>query len=261
MVTFLWIAFDVAISVRMMTTGYPLWEIALWFFGGIALAVGAWVIESREKKASDKQMLALEGTVGILRQELSEARSYQSGKLDMLGLLGGETFHQLQNLTQTTGQPAVRVIEIANTTIETLQGEISDLRSMFWRRLTDDEEATLREKIAAIGKYSFRVISAHPADCHELTGDLTRVLESAGWERKLAPTYVEEHELDDWDLLHTSGIRILGKYPADNEPGSKLLEALRSVIKGGLMFGASRSGDVADVVLVIGPKGARTVQS
>jgi hypothetical protein len=33
------------------------------------------------------------------------------------------------------------------------------------------------------------------------------------------PAHLEEYDLDDWDLAHTSGIRILGNYPVDNQPG------------------------------------------
>jgi len=134
------------------------------------------------------------------------------------------------------------------------------LKSMFWRGLTDDEKAELATKVAAIGKYSFRVVSAHSADCHQIATELAKVLESAGWERKLAPAHLEEYDLDDRNLAHTSGIRILGKYLADNEPGVKLLDVLRPLIKGGLVFGASvRPEDVADVVLFVGPKGARSM--
>ena len=75
MVTFLWIVFDVAISVRMMTSGYPLWEVGIWFGVGSALAVTAWIHEYREEKETDKRMEKLQETVGDLRQELSEART------------------------------------------------------------------------------------------------------------------------------------------------------------------------------------------
>ena len=92
MVTFLWIMFDVAISARMMTTGYQWWEVGLWFVGGLGLAIAAWAVEKRDKKADDKKMNELQGTIGTLRQELSEARrevaearGYSSGKLDLLG--------------------------------------------------------------------------------------------------------------------------------------------------------------------------------
>lgn len=261
MVTFLWIVFDVAISVRMMTSGYPLWEVGIWFGVGSALAVTAWIHEYREEKETDKRMEKLQETVGDLRQELSEARGYQAGKIDLVALLGGAVFNQLQDITHTSGEPVVTTIEMAAGQIRALETEVKDLTSMFWRRLTDDEKAQLKQKFSVIGQYSFRIVSAHPADCHELAGELARVLESAGWRRAEPPAYIEEHDLDDWDLAHTSGIRILGKYPADNEPGAKLHDALAPLIKGGTMFGASlRSNDVADVVLFIGPKGARTVQ-
>jgi hypothetical protein len=183
-----------------------------------------------------------------------------SAQIQMGTLLQVKEFRELQGLTHTTEAPVVTTIAMANADIAEMRSELADFRSMFWRRLTYEEKARLKQAISAIGNYSFRIVSAHSTDCHELAGDLASVLQSAGWRRAEPPAYVEEHDLDDWDLAHTSGIRILGKYPADNEPGAKLLTALEPLIRGGLMFGASlRTNDVADVVLFIGPKGARSV--
>jgi hypothetical protein len=152
--------------------------------------------------------------------------------------------------------------EIANQKrrLSEVQAELTDFKSMFWRKLKDDEKTALRERVALIGQYSFRIVSAHDADCHDLAGDLTRVIESAGWKRVFASQSVEEYDLDDWDLKQTSGIRVLGKYPVDNAPGPKLADALKPLIKLGPSFAASlRDGDTADVVLFIGPKGHRSL--
>lgn len=152
MVTFFWIAFDVAISVRMMTTGYSWWEIALWFFGGLALAVRAWIVEKREATASDQKMTALEGTIGSLRQELAESRSYQSGKLDVIAMLGGETFHKLQNLTNTNAQPVVASIEAATSRIETLEGQLKVIQRERQRFLSAKQRDVFRDAMRAILK-------------------------------------------------------------------------------------------------------------
>ena len=138
--------------------------------------------------------------------------------------------------------------------------QIRDLTSMFWRRLTDNEKTIFKEKFAAIGQYRFRIVSAHPADCKELAGDLAGVFESAGWRRVSATSVIVEHGLDDDPLARTSGIRIIVKYPIDNPPGPKVADALTPLVRFGVSFGVGlSSGDLADVVLFIGPKGHRSV--
>lgn len=202
--------------------------------------------------------------VAEIKLEAAKNHANLSGQIQMSAqintLLQGATFQHLERITNTTGQPAVTTIAAANTEITELRTELSDFRSMFWRRFTDDEKAALAQKFREIGQYAFRVVSAHPTDCHELAGDIIRTFQSAGWRLVSAPQFFDEHDLDDWDLSHTSGIRIVGKYPADNQPGSKVLDALIPLVRGGLGYVASlQSGDPADVVLFVGPKGARTV--
>jgi hypothetical protein len=263
---FLWIVWDVAFSVcteievRQLTP--PEWILA---GTGIVFAVLALIFEFREREKESKTEATSREThlkeISEIKERLASSAAKSDAKLDVVAMLGVETVRGLQDVTQTTGEPIAKTIQMATEKIQTLQGEVSDLRSMFWRRLTVDERATLRERVTAIGQYSFRIVSAHPADCHELASDLVRVLESAGWLRATAPPSIEEHDLDDWDLAHTSGVRILGKYPDNNEPGPKLADALKPLIKFGPSFSAAlSSGEVADVVLFIGPKGARTMQ-
>jgi hypothetical protein len=254
-----WIVLDVAM---FLVTTPPRLSPWVWYgFLGVGLIVGvlALIGEIRDRGADAKR-----------DADLKAGQEQHSREHDILAAAAIKTLEigpnfallvqKLEGFTNTHGAPIGETIAVANTTIETLQAEISDLKSMFWRRLTDVEKAGLRKRVAAIGSYKFRIRSAHPADCNELASDLAKVLDSAEWQRAEMPTHLEQFDLDNRDLADTSGIRIVGKYPADDEPGAKLLDALKPLIKGGLGFGAPLySGDPADVVIFVGPKGARSV--
>jgi hypothetical protein len=260
MVTLAWILFDVAISLRMaFVTPQRLPtipECVGWCVVGLGLGLWAFLSERKDRKLSDGKITNLEGTVSALRKELSHAQSYQSGKLDVIAALGGETFRQLQTLTQTTGQPVVTVIETANTTIQALQSEVTDLTRMFWRRLTDSERDNLKASLQEIGGHVVRIVDAGPTDCAEFAGELKRVFSSAGWELNFFSP-----ETGTWETVAASGIQVLGKITDPNQVGSKVMDAIRPLIVGGIMYGANmQDNDPADVAIVVGPKRARSSQ-
>jgi hypothetical protein len=73
MVTFLWIVFDAAITVRMMITGYPWWEIVLWGLAGLILGGYAWYAEDRGNRAHASQLA-----------EIEKNQTFQSGRLSAI---------------------------------------------------------------------------------------------------------------------------------------------------------------------------------
>jgi hypothetical protein len=147
------------------------------------------------------------------------------------------------------------ISEIAERVTQ-VQAAEAHIAAMYWRRLTNEEKTLLTSKFSEVGPHTIRMVSAHPADCHELMIDLINIFESAGWTVNLAAGSVEDLDFDAWNLAHTSGIRILGKYP--DQTGSEVLKALVPLIKGGIGFFAGLGQkDIADIVLLIGPKGSR----
>jgi len=232
---------------------------------GMLFALAILFVEFRRKIADERRdaeaRLDHANELAEIKRDAATHHANLSGQIQMAALLQNKDFRELRGLTQTTEAPAATTIAVANTEIAEMRSELADFKSMFWRQLTDDEKAALKDKLAVIGSYRFRIVSTRDTDCNELAADLTRVFESAGWRRVSATSVIIEHGLDDEDLAHTSGIRILGKYPVDDAPGPKVADALGPLIRFGPSFAAGlRSGDLADVVLFIGPKGARVLQ-
>jgi hypothetical protein len=235
---------------------------------GVLFAFAILLFEFRRRIAETKH----EGDARVEHaNELADAKreaavhhASLSAQIQMGTLLQVKEFRELQGLTHTTEAPVVTTIAMANTDIAVMRSELADFRSMFWRRLTDDEKEHLKDKLAAIGSYRFRIVSGPATDCKELQADLTQVFESAGWPRVSATSVIVEHGLDDEVLVGISGIRVIGKYNLDNldnvpEPGPKVADALTPLLRFGVSFGVGLRGDLADVVLFIGPKGHRSV--
>lgn len=62
-----------------------------------------------------------------------------------------------------------------------------------------------------------------------------------------------------WESAGASGIAVLRKYPVENQPAVKVMELHESLVKRGLRFAATLpENDKADVLIVIGPKQARS---
>jgi hypothetical protein len=148
-----------------------------------------------------------------LTAKLLVSQSQLSGKVDMMALLGGETFRTLQTVTQTNAQAPATVIEAATSQIQTLQAEVAELRTtqtdlnrMFWRRFTDRERALLKGLFEGLDRHAVRVVHTGQADCAELAHDLKQVFRSAGWD-------VDDQGLETgtWETAGMSGIHILGK--------------------------------------------------
>jgi hypothetical protein len=113
MVTFFWIAFDAAISARMMMGGYAWWEVSLWGAFGLALAVAAWIVEHREAAKSDAR-------IGELREELVRANSNTAGRLEMLMVLQAETHRKIDS---QPGAPALEAFVGDLNTIAMRRGD------------------------------------------------------------------------------------------------------------------------------------------
>jgi hypothetical protein len=162
------IIFDVAISIVTYPM-MPTWE--WWIFvlsgaGLVILAVSAQVMEFKAYRRDDER-------------HTHEHEVLAQGNIAVL--------QRLAIATQTTGQSTGEIIQAAIQKIEGLESQLADISSIFWRRLRDDEKAALKTQLAAIGPHTIRIISAHPADCHELAGEFYRVFQSAGWQINQAP--------------------------------------------------------------------------
>lgn len=157
---------------------------------------------------------------------------------------------------------AAKILTLEHSQTE-LKGELDEWKGRDWRRLREDEKASLTGKLKLLGKHSIRILSNRHVAPSELAGDLYRAFESAGWVVnlfELLPKTVETLDLDDQKRVSASGIQVFGKYGDETEVGVHVTEALQPIVKGGLMFAASLGPDeVADVVLVVGSKSARSM--
>ena len=100
MVTFLWIVFDAAITVRMMITGYRWWEIALWALSGLILGGYAWYAEARSDRAHASQL-----------NEIQKNQTFQSGRLSAItDLLSPEIGTKLVEAISVNQTPAPELV-------------------------------------------------------------------------------------------------------------------------------------------------------
>jgi hypothetical protein len=238
-----WVAFDVWVSI--VTAGsIPASEWWGIFIGGILLAIFtliALLVDRREHTVEID---------GLKRGQADHSREHLALAQGTLGV-----YDRLAALSNTNpNQPSNGIAEAAVYKIERLESQLADVTKIFWRPLRDDERQYLTEELRKIGKYSVRISPDAQTDCRELASSLYHIFKDAGWTLEQIPSGGIT-----WESAGASGIAVLGKYPADNEPGSKVLKLLVPLVKGGLQFSASlENNDRADVLIIIGPKQART---
>jgi hypothetical protein len=110
MVTFFWIAFDVAISARMMIGGYKFWEIALWFIGGLLLAGLAWYWEDQSDREHKAQLARIENN-----------QTFQSGQISTMTQLMSQD--GIKKLAEEWREP---ITQVAKEAMETLGATIRE---------------------------------------------------------------------------------------------------------------------------------------
>jgi hypothetical protein len=237
-----WIFFDVAVSI--ITAGaIPTWEWWGILVSGTGLAfftLAALVVDRREHT---KEIETL-------------TRGQASHSTEHLALAQGTlaVYERLATLSNANpNQSPERIADAATRQIEGLERQLAHLTGIFWRALRDDEHEYLRNELSKIGKYSVRISPDAQTDCRELAASFYSIFHEAGWTLEQIPSGVT------WESAGDSGISILGKYPAENEPANKVMDALVPLVKGGLHFAAGLDkNDKADVLIIIGPKQARS---
>jgi len=118
-ITSLWVLLDTAFCLYTEIELHPL-TATEWILAGASLlfAVGALIAEFLEREAHAKE-------IGDIKLGQATGHANLSGKLDVMALVGGETFRQLQAVTQTNDKPVRAVIEAATLKIELLTKQVS----------------------------------------------------------------------------------------------------------------------------------------
>ena len=123
-----WIAFDVAISI----VTYPLmptYEWRIFVASGVLLIILTIVSEVMSYTAHERDE----------QRHTAEHDILASGSLKILG--------QLQNVTNTSGEPVVKTIEMATSKIEAMQQELKMLNERSARRISADQRRKFREAL------------------------------------------------------------------------------------------------------------------
>lgn len=230
-----WIAFDVVVSV----VTYPLMPRCEWW-----ALVGSGAVLVLLTIASE--------IMNYVEHQRDEARHTSEHVAIASGTLG--VFDRLRELTQMTGQPDDRVIETATSKILSLEMQVNDLTTMFWRRLNERDIEMLRVLLGNFHHKTVRIVPEAQMDCRELAGDLNRAFTAAGWVRDDIGLNDTVREI----IVTKAGMHILGKYQDPDQVGSKVLDILRAFAVGGIGYlAALPKDDPADVVILIGPKRGR----
>jgi hypothetical protein len=156
-----WIIFDVAVSV----VTYPLLPSKEWWalvVSGAALVILTIVARILEFRGGER----------VARQHFQEHDILASSSLKILA--------QLQNVTQTSGEPVVKTIEMATAKIETLEQQIRALEQAV-RRITAEQRRKFRESLNSKTPYVWETFCvAFDSEAHGYAEQLNRMFREAG---------------------------------------------------------------------------------
>jgi hypothetical protein len=167
-----WILFDVLICLRTgyMTGPFPRWEWWTWLGSGLLLAglsiYGQW----RENKNHESEMVALKA-----------GQTQHSQEHDILAGSNISILAQLQNVTQTSGEPVVKTIEMATAKIETLEHQIRALTERAGRTISAEQRRKFRESLNSKIPYVWETFCvAFDSEARAYAEQLTRMFREAG---------------------------------------------------------------------------------
>jgi hypothetical protein len=226
-----WIIFDVAVSV----VTYPLMpKFEWWIFvlSGAVLVILTVIAQIMEFKASQ-------------RAETKHSAEHTAIATGTLAI-----WERLMLATQTMGQPEAKVAEAATAKIQQLENQLAEMRGLFWRKLSEEEQTSLAILLSNLGAHRIRIGSSSNTDCIQVGRDLYRAFEAAKWD--VEPKFVMT---GTFETIGVSGITIRGKGDDNTQIGANVMDTLRLFFQRPIAFAASLSNsDEVDVLIVIGPK-------
>jgi hypothetical protein len=236
----LWILFDVAICLRTgyMTAPFPRWEWWLWLCGGIVLAVLALLIERHDRKASDRQ-------IGDLKNQVTTANAYQSGKLDLIGA----AIAQIAITAKVNpSEPPQQIAAAVTSKIALLESKVAGYEGIFWKPLGTTERKQLIDTLTMLGRHWVRLVAVKTTDCIELARDLRECFEAARWQisnEPLAQTHM--------DIMGSSGLVVFFQ-KRDDRFNKIIFEALVRAVHGSVTSIIYEDTAAPDVQIVLGTK-------
>lgn len=140
-----WILFDVLICLRTgyMTRPFPPWEWWIWLVAGLALAAGSFIAQWLEGRKHDREMADLKGGQErhsaehdvLAASHIQLGTNMESLRVQILGL---------QSVTNTSGEPISKTIEIATEKIGRLEAQV---QGMAWRTITAEQRKRFSDAI------------------------------------------------------------------------------------------------------------------
>ena len=161
-------------------------------------------------------------------------------------------FEQLRAITDTTGAPVARTIEVADREIERLAAKVYRHEAIFWGVLDPEDKRVLTTTLIGLGSHSVTVVADANMDCRELARDFKKCFRDAGW--SVAPVQLT----GSYWSAGASGLSALFKSGRETLQ-RPIVSALSAAAHGqctGMGGGPAptSSDDRSDVTIIVGPK-------
>jgi len=226
-----WIIFDVAVSILT----YPLMSPATWWAFVISGAV-----------------LVIVTVVAQVLEYIEFQKDSAKHSMEHEALARGSiaVWEKLESITQTSGQPAIKTIEVAVQKIARLEDKVARHDAISWGAVNDEDKQRLIATLVGFGKHSVAITAHENSDCVELAHDLKDCFRRAGWEVSRIPI------TGTWASAGASGFSLATTASLDmlHRP---LLEALLGAARGpisGIAGGPPPIEPQPDFYILVGPK-------
>ncbi|HTT74861.1 MAG TPA: hypothetical protein VMF50_02675 [Candidatus Binataceae bacterium] len=223
----IWILFDVVFCVYTEIELHPLTHTE-WILAGFGLlfAVASLVAEFVEREAHTQE-------VNDIKLTLATGQATLSGKMDVIAMLGGETFHQLQAATQTRDKPVASVIEAAKVEIEELRAKVEAREQREWRLLSVEQENEITEAVRRsgreeVGQRSISIACSEFPDSFYLGEQLVSAFSKAGWNQSKNPSPDQ--------IWAEIGPGITVRAPVGHPDANLIADTLAKVVGAGFVF-------------------------
>lgn len=196
LVTALWIAFDVAISVRMSRVTGPITksEARGWVALGVVLALiylaagygdyTSMTLLTSQVSQTQKQLRDTQAQLKNACDELTKGQAYNTGQLDVLGKIGAKELELLANKTNVSPNAGANVVASAAVS------RIDELSKQVAARQAHTMAPVIPANVEAQIESSLRAAGPHPVSVNTLAGnknavdysnEWVKIFKAAGW--------------------------------------------------------------------------------
>jgi hypothetical protein len=226
-----WIIFDIVVSV----VTYPLLPSKEWW----ALVIGGAVLVVLTIIA---RILEFRGDQRVERRNSEEHEALAKGSLAIL---------QLASVTNTTGEPIVKTLEVANDKIAALESRIDRYESITWTPPSYAEKIDIANRLKSLGPHSVYIAHTGQQDCYEFAAELSDIIKNAGW--SVAPIRPDA----DPKAHGTRSIDVVGK-DENLDLVRSVSDALMGLTRQALSSTSALYAGRTDVLIKIGPRKMRS---